>query len=213
MKSIVLTTPDPGTFTYTEGQTFYNEKLAHELLTIMAAMADEGYEITFAEDSDLDDAWSDQTTILNQQSALFDALEDSDLDSAWKTRLTSAKTQIATLLALEQTQQNLSARAAAIPTFESLFNSVAGLSSEDPSDLLRVLKAAFLRETIPDSGIYTTTTLDEIEASKEQLETIKEQLETILEAIQDLKYNDEILEVPATPRPIRIHLQGKTIQQ
>ena len=213
MKTIALTTPDPGTFTYTEGQTFYNEKLAHELLTIMAAMATEGYELTFAEDSDLDSAWTDQTTTLNQQSALFDALEDSDLDSAWKTRLTSAKTQIATLLALDQTQQNLNTRDAAIHIFESLFNAVAGLSSEDPSDLLRVLKAAFLRETIPDSGIYTTTTLDEIEASKEQLETIKEQLIEIIEAIQDLKYNDEILEVPATPRPIRIHLQGKTIQQ
>ena len=35
----------------------------------------------------------------------------------------------------------------------------------------------------------------------------------LIQAIQDLKYNDEILELPATPRPIRIHLQSKTIQQ
>lgn len=209
MKTIALTTPDPGTFTYAEGQTFYNEKLAHEILSIMSAMATEGYELTFAEDSDLDSAWTDQTSTLTQQAALLDALEESEhLDAGWKTRLTSAKAQAATLLNLDQNQQNFSARDAAIHIFESLFNSVSGLSSdpEADTDLLTVLKAAFLRETIPGSGVYTTTTLDEIEASKEQLEII-------LEAIQDLKYNDEILEVPATPRPIRIHLQGKTIQQ
>lgn len=38
-------------------------------------------------------------------------------------------------------------------------------------------------------------------------------LTELIQAIQDLKYNDEILEIPATPRPIRIHLQSKTIQQ
>lgn len=206
MSSIPLTTQDPGTFTYEEGQTFYNEKLAHEILKHAAAMADEGYEISFGLN---ESAWSDQTTTLNQQAALLDALEESEhLDAGWKTRLTSAKSQVASLLALGQTEQHLSVRAAAIAVLESLFNSVSGLSSdpEADTDLLTVLKAAFLRETIPGSGVYTTTTLDEIEASKEQLEII-------LEAIQDLKYNDEILEVPATPRPIRIHLQGKTIQQ
>lgn len=38
-------------------------------------------------------------------------------------------------------------------------------------------------------------------------------LTELIQAIQDLKYNDEILEIPATPRPIKIHLQSKTIQQ
>ena len=206
MNSIPLVVNNPGTFTYTEGQTYYNELLAHAILTHAAAMADEGYEISFGLN---EIAWSDQTTTLQQQSALLDALEESEhLDAGWKTRLTSAKAQAATLLNLDQNQQNFSARDAAIHIFESLFNSVSGLSSdpEADTDLLTVLKAAFLRETIPGSGVYTTTTLDEIEASKEQLEII-------LEAIQDLKYNDEILEVPATPLPIRIHLQGKTIQQ
>lgn len=153
--------------------------------------------------SDLETAWTDQTTTLNQQSALFDALEDSEnLDTAWKTRLSSAKAQVTTLLALAQTQQNLDVRNAAITIFESLFNSVAGASSpadpETESDLIEVLKAAFLEETVPGSGVYLTTTL--------------EQLKDILQAVQDLKYNDEILEIPAAPRPIRIHLQSKTIQ-
>ena len=213
MNSIPLVIDNPVTFVYTEGQTYYNELLAHAILTHAADMEDEGYEISFGLN---EIAWSDQTTTLQQQSALLDALEESEhLDAGWKTRLTSAKAQAATLLNLDQNQQNFSARDAAIHIFESLFNSVSGLSSdpEADTDLLTVLKAAFLRETIPGSGVYTTTTLDEIEASKEQLEASKEQLETILEAIQDLKYNDEILEVPATPRPIRIHLQGKTIQQ
>lgn len=38
-------------------------------------------------------------------------------------------------------------------------------------------------------------------------------LTELIQAIQDLKYNDEILEIPATPRPIRIHLKNKTIHQ
>ena len=42
---------------------------------------------------------------------------------------------------------------------------------------------------------------------------LQEQGEEMLQAVQDLKYNDEILEIPATPRPIRVHLVSKTIQQ
>lgn len=204
MKSIALTTVSPGTFTYIDGQTRYNELLAYELLTILSAMAAEGYEITFTEDSDLDNAWSDQTTTLQQQSALFNALEESEaLGAAWKTRLTSAKAQAATLLSLDQSQQNFSVRDAAIAVFESLFQSVAGVSSpadpEAETELIDVLKAAFLKETVPDSGVYTDSVLSK--------------LGDLLQATEDLKYNDEILEIPATPRPIRIHLQGKTIQQ
>ena len=70
---------------------------------------------------------------------------------------------------------------------------------EEGEDLIEVLKAAFLEETVPGSGVYLSTTL--------------EQLQDILQAIRDLKYNEEILEIPATPRPIKIHLQSKTIQQ
>jgi hypothetical protein len=49
MKYVPLTTTDPGSFAYTEGQTRYNERLAHEILKHAAAMAAEGYEITFEE--------------------------------------------------------------------------------------------------------------------------------------------------------------------
>ena len=204
MKSIPLTTASPGTFGYTAGQTLYNEMLAHELLTVMHALADEGYEITFEEDTDIDAAWANQTTTLNQQSSLLDALEDKEeLGTEWMTRLSSAKSQIATLLALDQTKENFSARGMTINVIESLLGSIANLASTDDigadTDLLDVLKAAFLEETVPGSGVYLSTTL--------------EQLKTIVQAVQDLKYNDDILEIPATPRPIRIHLQGKTIQQ
>lgn len=211
MKSIALTTASPGTFGYTAGQTLYNEMLAHELLTVMHALADEGYEITFEEDTDVDAAWANQTTILNQQSSLLDALEDKEtLGAEWAARLTSAKAQIATLLSLGQTKENFSARDMTINVIESLFGSIANLASTDDigadTDLLDVLKSAFLEETVPGSGVYTTTTLSEIKG-------MKEQGEHMLQALQDLKYNDEILEIPATPRPIRVHLVSKTIQQ
>ena len=204
MKSIALTTASPGTFGYTAGQTLYNEMLAHELLTVMHALADEGYEIAFEEDTDLDAAWTNQTTTLNQQSSLLDALEDKEgLGTEWATRLSSAKAQLATLLALDQTRENFSARDMTINVIESLFGSIANLASTDDigadTDLLDVLKAAFLEETIPGSGVYTTTTLAEIKTMKQ--------------AVQDLKFNDAILEIPATPRPIRVHLVSKTIQQ
>ena len=211
MKSIALTTASPGTFGYTAGQTLYNEMLAHELLTVMHALADEGYEITFEEDTDVDAAWANQTTILNQQSSLLDALEDKEtLGAEWAARLTSAKAQIATLLSLGQTKENFSARDMTINVIESLFGSIANLASTDDigadTDLLDVLKSAFLEETVPGSGVYTTTTLSEIKG-------MKEQGEHMLQALQDLKYNDEILEIPATPRQIRVHLVSKTIQQ
>ena len=211
MKSIALTTASPGTFGYTANQTLYNEMLAHEILTMMHALAEEGYEITFEEASDVDDAWANQTTTLNQQSSLLDALEDKEeLGAEWATRLSSAKAQITTLLALDQTKENFSAREMTIGIIESLFGSIAtSLTSGDigaDTDILDILKAAFLEETVPGSGIYTTTTLAEIKG-------IKEQGEEMLQAVQDLKYNDEILEIPATPRPIRVHLVSKTIQQ
>ena len=202
MPSIPLTIQDPGTFAYTEGQTFYNEKLAFELLKHAASMSSEGYEISW-EDADLTDAWTAQDEILNQQSALLDALEENDAISAdWRTRISSAKSQITTLLSLATSTINFDARKLALTVIETFFNSIAVSAAGTPEaeeDLIEVLKAAFLEETVPGSGVYLSTTM--------------EQLTTIVQAVQDLKYNDEILEIPATPRPIRIHLQGKTIQQ
>ena len=106
MKYTPLVITDPGTFAYTEGQTYYNELLAHAILTHAAAMADEGYEISFGLN---ESAWTDQTTTLTQQAALLDALEESEhLDAGWKTRLTSAKDQIASLLNMNQINENFS---------------------------------------------------------------------------------------------------------
>ena len=210
MSSIPLTTQDPGPFTYAvEGQTFYNEKLAHEILTHAAAMADEGYEITF-DLSDLEDAWDTQDSTLTQQSTLITELESSDkLSSGWKTRLGGIKTLITSLLGFAETTANLTIRGAMISIFEGVIGTAASLAQTtvtESEDLNEILKKAFLEETVPGSGIYTSSTIAELKASREHIEVM-------LEAIQDLKYNDEILEVPATPRPIRIHLQGKTIQQ
>ena len=44
MKYTPLVITDPGTFAYTEGQTYYQELLAQAILTHAAAMSNEGYE-------------------------------------------------------------------------------------------------------------------------------------------------------------------------
>lgn len=227
MTTIPLTIANPGTFTYTEGQTLYNEKLAFEILKHAANMAAEGYELTFEMFDDLNDAWSQQNTTLTQQTALLSALNNSEtLSAEWKSRLASASAQATSLSALDQTPQNFDARNTAIHIFEALFNSVAtsalaaDTSTGSDTDLLDILKAALLEEAAPGSGIYLTSTVGELKASRtqleamqEQLETYQENLETLIQAVQDLQYNDEILEIPATPRPIRISLRSKTIQQ
>ena len=219
MTPIPLTVADPGTFSYTEGQTFYNEKLAFEILKHAAAMADEGYELTFEVPDDLNDAWSQQSDTLGQQATLLSALSTSEtLGTEWKARLSSASAQATTLMAMEQSQQNFNARNIVTQIFESLFHSIAtsALSSDtsgSDTDLLDILKAALLEEAAPGSGLYLTSTVAELKASRASLETLQENLEDIAQAVQDLKYNDEILEIPATPRPIRISLRSKTMQQ
>ena len=197
MSSIPLVVSDPGTFQYTEGQTYYNELLAHAILTHAAAMAAQGYELSFGVNVS---AWTDQTTTLTQHAALLNALEDSEsLDAAWKTRLTSAKSQVAALLDLDQNQQNFNARDAAIAVLESLFQSVAGVSSADigaeSEDLLKILKAAFLKETVPDSNVYTDSVLDELKA--------------ILQSIQELAATENVIQCPHTGHYIYTKTLGK----
>ena len=60
---------------------------------------------------------------------------------------------------------------------------------ETQEDLIEVLKASFLHESAP--GVYD---------------------KNVLSVIEDLLYNNEVLEISATPNPIKIHLQGKTVQ-
>ena len=73
MPTIPLTTQDPGVFGYIEGQTFYNEQLAHEILKHAAAMAAEGYEISFQlpDTHDYNSLYSRQTITI---SSLVNAL-------------------------------------------------------------------------------------------------------------------------------------------
>lgn len=209
MKSVPLLVSDPGVFAYVDGQTYYNELLAHTILEHAYRMTEEGYELTFEEFS-LEDAWDTQDSTLTQQSTLITELESSDkLSSGWKTRLGSIKTLITSLLGFTETSENLTVRGAMISIFENTIGTASSLAQTavtENEDLNEILKTAFLEETVPGSGIYTSSTIAELKASSEHLEVI-------LQAIQDLKYNEEILEVPATPRPIRIHLQSKTIQQ
>lgn len=200
MPSIPLTTQDPGEFAYTDGQTFYNEKLAHEILKHAAAMADEGYEIVF--DMLNETQWDLQSSTLTNQSSIISALAgEEDMPAAWSSRLSNISSILSSLLSLTMDSANFSVRETMMTLIESVIASAGNqlANPEGEEDLVEVFKAAFLEETVPGSGVY--------------LSTVLEQLKEMLQAIQDLKYNEEILEIPATPRPIRIHLQSKTIQQ
>ena len=155
---------------------------------------------------DLESAWDQQGDTLTQQSAILNDLdENANLSAGWLTRIAAIVSQITSLQTLTENVQNYLARANAITLIESTIATIAGLAKiqdPDPSggdDIVEILKAAFLEELVPDSGVYTDSVLAK--------------LKSILTSLQNLKYNDEILEIPATPRPIRIHLQGKTIQQ
>lgn len=139
--------------------------------------------------------WNMQSSTLTDQSNIVSALAgDENLPAAWASRLSSIGSIISSLLAFTMDPAYFAIREVMITLVETIINSAAGQiinPGEEQEDLIEVLKAAFLQETFPGSGVYEASTL---------------------QAIKDLKYNDEILEIPATPRPIRIHLQSKTIQ-
>lgn len=198
MSSIPLTTQDPGPFTYVEGQTYYNELLAHEILRHAAVMAEDGYEIQY---DVVDEAtWTLQSsTLTNQANIVFALASDDDMPAAWSSRLLDIGNILATLLSLSMSLANYTVRATMIPLIEGVIASAGGQSSNPGEELVAVLKAALVEESVPGSGVYLSTQL--------------KKLGDILQAIQDLKYNSEVLDIPATPRPIRVHLQGKTIQQ
>lgn len=193
-------------FGLSEGASMYYTELANWIIAKnLEAMAAAGLQWSDNVPDDLESAWSDQTSSLNQQTAILTDLqgETETLSSGWLSRITAIKSQITNLLSLTQSAENYLARLSAVSLIEEIIATMAGLaktqnpSDDETSDLLDVLKAAFLEEVTP--GVYSSSTLAELQA--------------ILEAIQDLKYNEEILEIPATPRPLRIHLQAKTIQQ
>lgn len=113
MKSIALTTAAPGTFAYVDGQTRYNEMFAHEMLTIMHAMADEGYEITFEEVDTFNYAnlWNAQNFAL---SALSSVLSNYENIEEFEEFYGSYATQLSELAAIPYSKENYTMRSAAI---------------------------------------------------------------------------------------------------
>lgn len=197
MPSIPLTVGDPGTFAYVEGQTFYNEKLAHTILAHAYELSSEGYEIEFqVYDEDIEqDNWDLQTAVLTSQSTLLTALASHEkMPSAWSTRLSSMISNITTVLAFPINAAHFSMRGVLMTLIEMIITAAAQQiinpgEEETQEDLIEVLKASFLHESAP--GVYD---------------------KNVLSVIEDLLYNNEVLEISATPNPIKIHLQGKTVQ-
>lgn len=197
MPSIPLTIGDPGTFAYVEGQTFYNEKLAHTILAHAYELSSEGYEIEFqVYDEDIEqDNWDLQTAVLTSQSTLLTALASHEgMPSAWSTRLSSMISNITTVLAFPINAAHFSMRGVLMTLIEMIITAAAQQiinpgEEETQEDLIEVLKASFLHESAP--GVYD---------------------KNVLSVIEDLLYNNEVLEISATPNPIKIHLQGKTVQ-
>ena len=185
MKSIALTTASPGTFTYEEGQTFYNEKLAYEILKHAAAMADEGCEITFEV---LDEtSWGIQTSTLMSQDAMISAIaSDAKMPTAWSTRLATMGSILTSLLTLPMDTANFSLRATMMTLLENVIASAASqvINPEEQDELVEVLKRAFLKETVPGSGTYTETAIDE--------------LKTVAEAINTLAMTENAVQCPHT---------------
>lgn len=200
MKTIPLLVSFSESFDYTEGQTRYNERLAYEILKHAAAMSDEGYEITF---DDLEESWEVQNTTLAQQASLLSALSaEGNLSDAWSARLSSLASLIPSIMAMAVSPAGFSLKAAVSSVIESAISSASGMVKQQvggDEELHEILKTAFLKESLPGSEIYDQTLL--------------QSAQKILQAVQDLKYNDEILELPTTPRPIKVALRGKTIQQ
>lgn len=197
MPSIPLTIGDPGTFAYVEGQTFYNEKLAHTILAHAYELSSEGYEIEFqVYDEDIEqDNWDLQTAVLTSQSTLLTALASHEkMPAAWSTRLSSMISNITTVLAFPINAAHFSMRGVLMTLIEMIITAAAQQiikpgEEETQEDLIEVLKASFLHESAP--GVYD---------------------KNVLSVIEDLLYNNEVLEISATPNPIKIHLQGKTVQ-
>lgn len=133
---VPLTTADPGTFSYTEGQTLYNEKLAHEILKHAAAMADEGYEIAFdlPDTFDYSSLWTAQTASL---SALSSALAVYANVPEFQTFYSQYAGQLGVLTTLPFSMENFAVRTAAIAAISAVIQSSSegNLTLEIPQPL------------------------------------------------------------------------------
>ena len=147
MKYTPLSITDPGTFEYTEGQTYYNELLAHAILTHAAAMSDEGYEIAWEEADTYDYAalWTKQSYALT---ALSNALTSYDNIPEFSGFYQLYANQIQELSALEYSKENYSLRSAAIQAISAFLSQGKGeitspieISIPEPVQVQRVYPA------------------------------------------------------------------------
>jgi hypothetical protein len=128
-----------------------------------------------------------------------------DLESAWGDQSNSLNQQTSILTDLASHTEALSSGwQSRITALQSQISTLLSLTMTAANFLARVAAVGWIEAII--------STMVEIVISSDSSGD-SEELANIRQAIEDLKYNDEILELPATPRPVRIHLKGKTIQQ
>lgn len=136
MNSIPLVVNNPGTFTYTEGQTYYNELLAHAILEHGYAMSQEGYEITW-EDADIFSytaLWTKQTASLF---GLVDALNGQGADTLLQNYFETLARELNELTTLEYRRENYELRAKMIAVGEKALalNSAGTLELPQPLEI------------------------------------------------------------------------------
>ncbi len=156
MKYTPLVITDPGTFAYTEGQTYYNELLAHAILTHAAAMSDEGYEITWEEADTYDYAalWAKQSFALT---ALSSALASYDNIPEFSGFYQQYSSQLQELSALEYSKENYSLRSSAITAISAFLSGVK--SEEDDSEEEMPVTVWNRQESVILSIIHALSTL------------------------------------------------------
>ena len=185
MPTIPLTTQDPGVFGYIEGQTFYNEQLAHEILKHAAAMAAEGYEISFQlpDTHDYNSLYSRQTiTISSLVNALNAKTDREELIPYYQTYAN----QIQELATLPVSRDNYLLRAASIASANVLLGSENGGGFADLENLEDILKTALIQY---NGESVETTLLYELSKFHANLENLEDILKTAL-----IQYNGESVE-------------------
>lgn len=177
---VPLTTADPGTFSYTEGQTLYNERLAHEILKHAAAMADEGYEIAFdlPDTFDYSSLWTAQTASL---SALSSALAVYANVPEFQTFYSQYAGQLGVLTTLPFSMENFAVRTAAIAAISAVIQSSSegNLTLEIPQPLqIERIYPAFptalwnqQTAAIEEQSAFLTRIKENLNAKLEQLPT------------------------------------------
>lgn len=121
MEHIPLLVNHPGEFGYIEGQTYYNELLAHYVIEHASRMASAGYEITFEAPDTYDYAilWLKQSSTI---SALIDTLNAQKVDGEMKDFFIALANELFELLPIPNSRENYTLRAATITAAENALN-------------------------------------------------------------------------------------------